>query len=79
MLHEVESRHSGHTDVGNNAIERPAAICDFKKVLRRLKASGPEVLPFEIELQRVAYGFVVVDERNMDRISHDESPQQRGA
>jgi hypothetical protein len=77
MMHEVETRHSGHTDVGHNAIEPLGAIHGFEEFLRRLKASGADALAREIELQRVAYGHIVVDERHMDRISHAELPLQR--
>ena len=65
-VHQVETGHSRHPHIGNDAVEPLAAINRGQKILRRCKARGLDVLASEIETQRVEHGLVVVDDSNVD-------------
>jgi hypothetical protein len=70
MMDEVEAGHARHTDVGYDAVELHAAVDRSEKGFGRSKASRLEVLAGQIELQGIEHGRIVLDQRDLGRLSH---------
>src|SRR5215467_2786166 len=70
LLEVIEARNPWHEDVGYDAFRPHAAIEVGEQRFRRGKARGRDVVARQIELEAFEHGRIIVDQRDVERLSH---------